>query len=1037
MSQNFEKLKAKLLELFMLDQPDLDFGIYRIMNSKRTEITQFLDTDLLPQVKQAFAQYTSADKGHFQTELDEAIEQAKKLGADPETLPKVQELKAKMAESVDLTALENEVYSDLYSFFRRYYQGGDFLSLRRYKEGVYAIPYEGEEVKLYWANHDQYYIKTSEYLRDYTFTLPNGKKVHFKLTEADIEKDNRKEDANKERRFSIVEENPVSEEGDELIIRFHYLPCDKKVKQKDSNEASVKTVFESSGIDGWVSALSAKMPTDKNPNRTILEKHLNDYTSRYSFDYFIHKDLGGFLRRELDFYIKNEIMHLDDIESETVAKVEQYLSKIKVIRMIAHKIICFLEQLENFQKKLWLKRKFVVETNYCVTLDRVPERLYPEIATNDAQREEWVQLFSIDEIKAEKLGEISYSNPLTVEFLKANPFLIIDTKFFGIELKGQVLSSLSNLEEQCDGVFLNSDNYQALEIIQDLYQEQIDCVYIDPPYNTGDDGFPYKDNYQSSSWMACMSDRIEQCKSLLSPTGVAMISIDENEVVNLGPLLYTIFGKKNHAETIVWNKRVPKNDKGIGNIHEYIYLLTKDHSQRKRDSLTFNMMKEGLGNIHELITNCKKKKLSIEATTKELKKLYKKEGYDRGITLYCQMDDDYRLWGKINMCWPSTKTEGPRYEVKHPITGKPVRIPKKGWRWKEDTFKDAEKDGSTKHLHDGSVIKGRIWYGSDEKTQPSSITYLDEVETFLLRSFLSIKSDGSLELENMGVLGDVPYPKPTSLLKHLIYAGTNNSKGIVLDFFAGSGTTGHATINLNREDGGERKYILVEMGQYFDTVLKPRIQKAIYSSNWKDGKPISRDTGISHMFKYMRLESYEDCMNNLILQRTDQQQGLLEANPEFRESYMLGYMLDTETSGSNSLLNVNAFEDPFNYKLNIATGSVGETKPTTVDLVETFNYLLGLRVQHIDTIRGYRVIEGLNPKDEKVLVIWRKTQEKSNEDLEDFFTKQQYNTLDMEFDLIYVNGDNNLENLKKDEDIWKVRLIEEEFQRLMFDVQDV
>src|SRR5690606_27173565 len=137
---------------------------------------------------------------------------------------------------------------------------------------------------------------------------------------------------------------------------------------------------------------------------TRLRVHLERYTARNTFDYFIHKDLGGFLRRELDFYIKNEVMHLDDVESETAPRVEQYLSKIKVIRRIAGKIIDFLAQLENFQKKLWLKKKFVVETQYCITLDRIPEGYYPAIARNPAQRAEWAALFAIDE-------------PLTPEFL--------------------------------------------------------------------------------------------------------------------------------------------------------------------------------------------------------------------------------------------------------------------------------------------------------------------------------------------------------------------------------------------------------------------------------------------------------------------------------------------------------------------------------------------------------------------------------------------------------------------------------------------
>lgn len=254
---------------------------------------------------------------------------------------------------------------------------------------------------------------------------------------------------------------------------------------------------------------------------------------------------------------------------------------------------------------------------------------------------------------------------------------------------------------------------------------------------------------------------------------------------------------------------------------------------------------------------------------------------------------------------------------------------------------------------------------------------------------------------------------------------------------AGSGTTAHAVINLNRADGGRRKYIVVEMGNYFDTVLKPRIQKVVYSKDWRDGKPVSR-AGSSHLFKYLRLESYEDSLNNIELKRTEEQASLFEMYQEFREDYVLRYMLDVEARGSASLLNVEEFTDPFNYQLNVTTGaSAGETRPVAVDLVETFNYLLGLRVRRVETVRGFRVVKGTNPEGEKVLVIWRKTREKSNDDLDQFFRQQGYNTRGKEFDIIYTNGDNNLENLRRPDETWKVRLIEEAFQRLMFDVQDV
>jgi adenine-specific DNA-methyltransferase len=187
MSDNLNKFKAILREMFQFDQADLDFGIYRIMNSKRDEIEQFLDKDLLPQVKAAFEEFQGDDQSSVREEMDKLRKTLEEAGVDPESSPKYQELKEKLSGAVDVVALENEVFSQLTNFFRRYYQGGDFLSLRRYKAGVYAIPYEGEEVKLHWANADQYYIKSSEDFRDYSFTLLSGKKVHFKLVEASTE----------------------------------------------------------------------------------------------------------------------------------------------------------------------------------------------------------------------------------------------------------------------------------------------------------------------------------------------------------------------------------------------------------------------------------------------------------------------------------------------------------------------------------------------------------------------------------------------------------------------------------------------------------------------------------------------------------------------------------------------------------------------------------------------------------------------------------------------------------------------------------
>ena len=466
----YEKLSALLKELFQLDQADLDFGIYRIMNQKRDEITRFLDHELLPQVKTAFEQYRPADKKVLEDKIAQAKQAAIAAGYSPaeaEQAPRVRELQAEQAKySVDTDALENEVYSHLYSFFRRYYDQGDFISMRRYKEGVYAIPYEGEEVKLHWANADQYYVKTAENFRDYAFRLPSGKLGHFKIVEAETDKDNVKAPEEKDRRFILAEENAVQAEGEALVMRFEYRVDADKRDQKTLNALAAAAIL--AGVPAeWAAELRAASPTESNPKRTLLEKHLADYSARNTFDYFIHKDLRGFLNRELDFYIKNEIMRLDDIENQDAPHVEQYLSLVKVVRGIAHKIIAFLAQIEDFQKKLWLKKKFVVETHYCITLDRVPEKLYPEICANAAQREEWARLFAIDEIKGDLVSP-GYSTPLSMDFLKANPYLLVDTKFFAQSFIDSLLM-LENIDEQVNGLLVHSENFQALKIVQVLF----------------------------------------------------------------------------------------------------------------------------------------------------------------------------------------------------------------------------------------------------------------------------------------------------------------------------------------------------------------------------------------------------------------------------------------------------------------------------------------------------------------------------------------------------------------------------------------
>lgn len=293
--------------------------------------------------------------------------------------------------------------------------------------------------------------------------------------------------------------------------------------------------------------------------------------------------------------------------------------------------------------------------------------------------------------------------------------------------------------------------------------------------------------------------------------------------------------------------------------------------------------------------------------------------------------------------------------------------------------------------------------------------------------------NGSTELNNLIPVNDFDFPKPSSLLVYLCKLVVDR-KDYILDFFAGSGTTGHAIINMNREDSGQRRYMLVEMGEHFNTTTNPRILKAAYSSDWKNGKPVSRD-GISQVVKYMALEQYEDALNNLGLSKSETQEALLAGNPTLNEQYMLGYMLDVESCGSQSLLNIDAFADPFAYTLRITRND--DTQVVNVDLIETFNYLLDLTVRTVDRDKsGIVTVTGKNSLGENCLIIWRNVNDIDNAKLDAWFGKR-YSSKDFEFDAIYVNGDNNIENMKLADDHWKVRLIEAEFKRLMFDVSDV
>lgn len=924
-------------------------------------------------------------------------------------------------------------------------------------------------------------------MRDYAFLLnPNAgagedkMRVHFKLVDATAgAKDNVKETDESKRYFILDVNHPyewmhgeIDAEGvsfQELVVRFEFRPStfddwESDVKAKATLAAQKKPPVQAHLIDiadnfllreaskferHWKSALETRYlkTNDERAEYSTLKGHLNNYTKKNTFDYFIHKDLGGFLRRELDFYIKNELMQWEDLAAlkNTPERLAPILSKLDVIRNLGAKIIAFLAQLENFQKKLWLKKKFVTETNYCITLDRVPESLYGEIINNQAQHDEWVNLFAIDEIKGDLLTP-EYSNPLSMEFLQANQNLVLDTHFFNDEFKADLVASIEDLDGQCNGLLIHSENFQALNLLQERYKERVRCVYIDPPYNAPNSEIAYKNNYKHSSFLSLMNDRLRAHTPVLDDSGSTIVAIDKHEQNGVFRLIKDLFPKnKNVSVTVEHNRKGVQGD-NFSFTHEYaIFSMSPKLTQLNQTVRPVseyeysNLRNWGGESLREDAANCF---YAILVKNNEI------VGFGdvwRDLNIHPSGANISRDDGIIEV-FPID-----RYGIE------------RKWRYERGTIE------SILHRLKAEVDRDGIIQIYIAKTS-------DQFKTVWYSPKYNAGDNGTQLANQMGIpIEEFDYPKSIFTTKDCIYAVTGNND-LVLDYFSGSGTTGQAVIALNREiPESNRKFLLVEMGQYFDKVTKARISKASYSPHWKNGKPVSRDTGISHCFKYIRLESYEDTLGNL---RLEQKPDLFNQNSdnEARQAYVMNYMLDVETRGSQSLLNIQQFLDPTQYELNVRSPSGDETVPVKVDLLETFNYLLGLEVEHIaapvyfdaEIFQGeygrwqadvkqnrdgkwwFRTVYGKNRQGQQVLVVWRNLPSMIEEAenglqydnavldsvLVDRLKIRLTESLDDEIDVLYVNGDHNI-NIPRNRrgelmEQARVQLIEEAFHRLMF-----
>jgi adenine-specific DNA-methyltransferase len=720
-------------------------------------------------------------------------------------------------------------------------------------------------------------------------------------------------------------------------------------------------------------------------------------------DFFVHTDLAGFLRRELHFFLKTQALSWADVEGDLTRR----LAVLKASKGLAEDLIAFLAQLEEIQKRLFEKKRLVLGTDYIVPIRYVPTSFWPEILENEAQETEW-------------RSQLGLEGKLNEDTLETHPTLPLYTANFGKDFKRRMLQelhkTLGNLDEATDGFLVQGENYGALRTLERSHVGKAKMIYLDPPYNTGSDEFLYKDNYRHGTWLSLMDERLRLGRIMLANDGVMLVSIDEHEVYNLRTLMNEILGEQNVIAELVWEKG-RKNDAKLFSVgHEYMVVYARSLATLREAGVVWREPKPGAKEIWDEYTRLRKNHgENDEAIEEELRAWYQnlpKRHPSKALSRFKHVDK-YGPWRDRDISWPGGG--GPRYEVIHPVTKQPCKVPERGWGlatpeamqeqirsglvvFREDHSEPPIRKAHLKPIPEELAEDGGQLNGGEEddeaevgmQVMPSVIRKQSQVAVKYLRNLMGAKVFNN--------------PKDHEVLANLIrYITSSQDRDIILDYFAGSGTTAHAVISLNREDGGNRKFTLVEMGEHFDNVLVRRIQKVIYTPEWKDGKPkkepdfdgmLKPPEWVEHsprLVKVVRLESYEDALHNLSEEPTEREEAhssmLSGRNRESEvlpkeDAYLLRYFANVLEDGNPAMLRpiqedgqsrvAATWENPDHYE--IAVPRIGGEEQAQVDWLETATLWLGLSPKRNEEVqrgnRTYRILHAARD-DEQVAVVVR------------------------------------------------------------------
>lgn len=1003
---SIDQLKFFLKEMFQFNANDLDFGIYRIYNLKRKEIENFIEGKdeqcLEPIINKTLELVSNIEK---QVELSSLTTYLKKFNQeslvnDPSVnFKEIQTLidfskddSEKENLTTALTAstkefnitdeIKDKIYNHILGYFEMYYSNGDFGYNNR-SRSLYKVPYEadydGNDTMFHWKHKGSLYIKTGNSFNAIKFKLKHlNKEFELRLetndesTGEEVARNNNKDTKLKHYKFNRFEEKDgitrivfnLSDSSTTKAKLFedlfkevfkskekldNYLFADDKPVFNDltddydkvqdgsvkgigvlrvKRETLLNKINKNFGKDGKIKVLENEKTKEKYFSDETLEtiynidQKLNSFYIGNDSDYFIHENLQEFLTQEKERYIKNHI--LTDLKSILDGKLDNTTLIIaKAFELVSSRIVEFLSAIEEFQKQLFTMKKKVVESEYCLTIDNIDEKYYKEILENKTQLTEWENLFSV---KVKNLAD-----------LKAQPTLVLDTKFFKQKdgsnpFKDKILAEIENLDERTNGLLINSENYQGLNTISNRYNGQVNCIHIDPPYNSNTSGFLYKNHFRHSSWISMMENRLSLGFSLLSKDGDLLCHIDENEYENLHQLMNLY--KIGNAATLIWDKRNPMNGgSGLALQHEYVLWNTNRTTAinfRNENALVMLKMADKLISDAGSVSDSVRKEFS--------KWISSNKDLTGGDKAYRFIDDNGQVYQSVSLRAPEPRSDEKFFQpLIHPVTKKPCSVPPNGFSRTPETLKKM-------------MDNDEILFGSDETTQPRQKVTLNSEVKKQMPSVIQDAKKGKSEIAAMGLT--FPYNHSTTLYEKLIGTAIGEIDGIVLDFFAGSGTSGQAVININKIGSRNIKFILMEMGTYFSSITKPRILKSIYSSKWMAKKPELGKGSKNQIIKYAVLEQYED-----ILDAIEQFEG------ETPKNLPLKYLYKPELNKINSTLDLSK---PFGNKIKYGQ----PTKEGFVDLVDTYNYLQGYEVKSIKpyTIgkKYYKVVETAD-----TLVIWR------------------------------------------------------------------